>query len=187
MSDVKNPEVKMDRTVGLLGGVSLNVGLMIGSGIFVSAKTVARLTGSVGMYLMTWVITGTIAFLGALSYAELGTMIPISGGEYSYLKMAFGPVYAFLNSWVTIFLLKPSGLAAIVLACGYYIIEPFYPALNDCIPELVSKEQLSKIIAAFVLGEFKICFLLLSSICCRIRSMPNVMYIKGNKRSKTPS
>ena len=145
--------VGIKRTVSLLDGISLIVGLIIGSGIFASAKTVARLTGSVGMYLMAWVITGIIAFLGALSYAELGTMIPVSGSEYTYLGTAFGPLASFLYSWVTILLLKPSSLSAITLACGNYIIEPFYPVLNECIPELMSKQQLAKLIAAFALGK----------------------------------
>ena len=149
----KSLEGKTKQSLNLLGGISLIIGTMIGSGIFASATTVARLSGSVGMYLMTWVLTGLIATLGALSYAELGTMIKLSGGEYSYLYEAFGPVVAFMFSWVSILILRPSSLSAISLACGNYLIEPFYPALNECIPELISKEQLAKVIAAFVLGE----------------------------------
>jgi len=158
----KKLEGKTRKSVNLLGGISLIIGTMIGSGIFASATTVARLSGSVGMYLMTWVCTGIIATLGALSYAELGTMIAVSGGEYTYLHTAFGPVVAFMFSWVSILILKPSSISAISLACGNYIIEPFYPALNACIPELISKEQLAKLIAAFVLGV--ICFINCASV-----------------------
>ena len=149
----KSLEGKTKKSLDLLGGISLIIGTMIGSGIFASATTVARLSGSVGMYLMTWVLTGLIATLGALSYAELGTMIAVSGGEYSYLHTGFGPVVAFMFSWVSILILRPSSLSAISLACGNYLVEPFYPSLSECIPELVSKEELAKLIAAFVLGE----------------------------------
>lgn len=131
------------------------VGTMIGSGIFVSASTVARLSGSVGMYLVTWAGTGVIATLGALSYAELGTMIQSSGGEYAYLGAAFGPIISFMFSWVSILILKPSSISAISLACGNYITEPFYPTLQACAPELITKEQLAKLLAAFVLGELQ--------------------------------
>ena len=149
----KNLEGKVKKSVGLLGGISLIIGTMIGSGIFASATTVARLSGSVGMYLMIWVFTGLLATFGALSYAELGTMIQVSGGEYSYLHVAFGPVAAFMFSWVSVLILKPSAISAIALACGNYIIEPFYPALNNCMPELIGKEQLAKLMAAVVIGK----------------------------------
>lgn len=142
--------VTTKRTVGLIGGISLIIGTMIGSGIFASAATVARKSGSSGMMLVTWCGAGLIATFGALSYAELGTMIPTSGGEYTYLGKAFGPVVSFMFSWVSVIVLKPSAISAICLACGNYIIEACYP---DCTPEGISKEALSKVVAALAIGK----------------------------------
>lgn len=141
------------KSVGLFEGMSLIVGSMIGSGIFASARTVAKLSGSVGMLLITWVGTGMLAMCGALCYAELGTTFTVSGGDYSYLHAGFGPVVAFMNAWVTILILKPSSLSAITLTCGNYFIEPFYPSIVGCFPEALTKEHLAKLIAATAIGE----------------------------------
>ncbi|XP_026988787.2 b(0,+)-type amino acid transporter 1 isoform X3 [Tachysurus fulvidraco] len=74
---------------------------------------------------------------GALCYAELGTMITKSGGEYPYLMEAFGPILAYLYSWTTILILKPSSLAIIALSCGEYASTPFYPGGTP--PDIVNK------------------------------------------------
>ena len=75
--------VSLKRDVGLIGGIAVIVGTMIGSGIFASPKNVLEMSGSVGMALVVWGLCGFLAVSGALAYAELGTMIPASGGEYT--------------------------------------------------------------------------------------------------------
>lgn len=77
------------------------------------------------------------ACAGALCYAELGTMIVKSGGEYPYLMEGFGPVLAYLYSWTTIFVLKPSSFAIIALSCAEYAATPFYPGCTP--PKVVIK------------------------------------------------
>ncbi|XP_067133364.1 b(0,+)-type amino acid transporter 1 isoform X5 [Centruroides vittatus] len=116
--------IHLKRRVGLVSGVALIVGTMIGSGIFVSPKGVLLRSGSVGLSLVIWGACGLLSLLGALCYGELGTMITKSGAEYSYLLDAFGPFSAFLFSWVSVFVLKPSMLAIICLSLGEYIVEP---------------------------------------------------------------
>ena len=63
---------------------------------------------------------------GALAYAELGTMIPKSGGEYAYLLDSLHPVFAFLFAWVSAWILKPSGVAVIALTCAEYVLVPLF-------------------------------------------------------------
>ncbi|KAG5263871.1 hypothetical protein AALO_G00269550 [Alosa alosa] len=127
----------LQKEVGLISGVCLIVGTMIGSGIFISPKAVLVGTGAVGPCLCVWAACGVLATLGALCYAELGTMIPKSGGEYPYLMEAFGPVWAFLYSWTTILIVKPASFAIIALSCGEYAATPFYPGCTP--PLLVTK------------------------------------------------
>ncbi|ODM90871.1 b(0,+)-type amino acid transporter 1 [Orchesella cincta] len=122
--------VNLKRRVGLFSGVALIIGTQIGSGIFVSPREVLMRTGSVGMFLVVWLVCGLMSLLGALAYAELGTMNPSSGAEYAYFLDAFGPVPAFLFSWVSTLVLKPSQLAIICLTFAQYSVEAFlsFPA-----------------------------------------------------------
>lgn len=79
-------------------------------------------------------------FTGALCYAELGTMITKSGGDYSYLMEAFGSIVAYLYSWTTVVVLKPSAFAIITLSFAEYASAPFYPG---CSPPLIVTKFLS--------------------------------------------
>uniref|UniRef100_A0A3Q3VQG5 b(0,+)-type amino acid transporter 1 n=1 Tax=Mola mola TaxID=94237 RepID=A0A3Q3VQG5_MOLML len=124
-------------SVGLISGVCLIVGTMIGSGIFISPKSVLLYSGAVGPCLIIWTACGVLATLGALCYAELGTMITKSGGEYSYFMEAYGPIVAYLYSWTTVMVLKPSSLAIITLSLAEYASTPFY--LGCTPPILVTK------------------------------------------------
>lgn len=143
-----NDAVNLERRVGLLSGVALIVGTMIGSGIFVSPKGLLERTGSVALSLIVWAACGVLSLLGALSYAELGTLVTDSGGEYSYYLQAFSPpkvrktwwapIPAFLFSWVSVFLLKPSGLAIISLTCAEYFLRIFYVWMPICFTPAVS-------------------------------------------------
>ncbi|XP_071346123.1 b(0,+)-type amino acid transporter 1 [Trachinotus anak] len=130
----------LQKDVGLLSGICLIVGTMIGSGIFISPKAVLLYTGAVGPCLLVWAACGVLATLGALCYAELGTMITKSGGEYSYLMEAFGSIVAYLYSWTTVMVLKPSAFAIITLSFAEYASTPFYPG---CTPPLVVTKCLS--------------------------------------------
>ncbi|CAG7734463.1 unnamed protein product [Allacma fusca] len=117
--------VNLKRRVGLLSGVALIVGTMIGSGIFVSPSELLKQTDSVAVSLIIWALAGGLAMLGALAYAELGTMNTSSGAEYAYFMDAFGSLPAFLFSWVSTLVLKPSQLAIIILTFAQYTCGAF--------------------------------------------------------------
>lgn len=143
--------VGLERKLGLVSGICLIVGTMIGSGIFASPRYVMENSGSVGLTLIVWSLCGVLAISGALSYAELGTMIPLSGAEYVYLLEGFGALPAFLYSWTSVIVLKPSQVAIICLAFGAYVIEPIFPGCGD-------RENLQpavKLLAAIAIGEYK--------------------------------
>ncbi|XP_072037627.1 b(0,+)-type amino acid transporter 1-like [Amphiura filiformis] len=131
-------ELHLKRELGLVSGVSLVVGSMIGSGIFISPKGILEHTGSVGMSLVIWVLCGLISMCGALCYAELGTMIPKSGGEFNYFLETYGGMIAFMYLWVANFILKPA-IAIVILACAEYIVQPFYEGTSCGAPESTVK------------------------------------------------
>nr|KAG5696596.1 hypothetical protein BaRGS_034057 [Batillaria attramentaria] len=112
--------VTMIRSLGLIGGSSIIIGTIIGSGIFISPRGVLASTGSVALSLIVWVLAGVISLLGALCYSELGTLMGKSGGEYQYLKEAFGNVVAFLFAWTSVIVIRPSSLAIISLTFAEY-------------------------------------------------------------------
>ncbi|KAG4076090.1 hypothetical protein HA402_011436 [Bradysia odoriphaga] len=127
----KNDAVHLQRRVGLFSGVALIVGTMIGSGIFVSPSGLLVRTGSVGISFLIWLACGLLSLLGALAYAELGTMNTSSGAEWAYFMDAFGAPPAFLFSWVSTLVLKPSQMAIICLSFAQYAVEAF---VSECDP-----------------------------------------------------
>ncbi len=84
------------RDLTLLHATSLVVGITIGTGIFLKSAAMAQAVGTPGLVLAAWVIAGMLAMFGALSFAELGALLPDAGGEYVYLRAAFGEVPGFL-------------------------------------------------------------------------------------------
>uniref|UniRef100_A0A452HEC4 b(0,+)-type amino acid transporter 1 n=1 Tax=Gopherus agassizii TaxID=38772 RepID=A0A452HEC4_9SAUR len=126
--------MNLQKEVGLISGICIIVGTVIGSGIFISPKSVLANVGAVGPCLVIWAACGVLSTLGALCFAELGTMITKSGGEYPYLMEAFGPIPAYLFSWTSLLVTKPSSFAIICLSFAEYASAPFYPG---CDPPVV--------------------------------------------------
>jgi len=111
-----------------LNGLSLVVGLIIGSGIFSSPASVNSNAGSPGAALIVWVVSGVLAWTGAASYAELGGAIPLNGGAQVYLSKIFGEWAGFLFTWCAVTVLKPGSAAIIAIIFGEYIVRAFIGA-----------------------------------------------------------
>ncbi|KAG5450739.1 Large neutral amino acids transporter small subunit 1 [Clonorchis sinensis] len=134
-------KVCMKRELGLINGISIVVGTIIGSGIFVTPKEVLASSGSsVGVALLVWIASGVISLLGALCYAELGTTITQSGGDYAYIKAAFGDLPAFLQLWVNLVIIRPTAQAIVALTFAYYAVQPIFPT---CEPPVLAVQFLA--------------------------------------------
>jgi APA family basic amino acid/polyamine antiporter len=103
--------------LGVIDASLLVVGSMVGAGIFLMGPYVAQSAGSPAAFVGTWALGGVVALSGALSNGELGGMFPRSGGEYLYLREAYGPCLGFLSGWTTFWIAFPGSIAA--LAAGF--------------------------------------------------------------------
>lgn len=114
------------RELNLFGAISMIVGIVIGSGIFLSVNRVAQGTGSPAMIVFLWVLAGGLTLMGALTYAELGTIFPRAGGEYVFLKEGMGSLAAFLSGWVafTINLAGSAAALAVIFAQQLFVLTP---------------------------------------------------------------
>ena len=117
-----DPELERNKTLTYLNGLSLVVGLIIGSGIFSSPSQVNTNAGSPGASLIVWALAGVLAWTGAASFAELGGAIPLNGGAQIYLSKIFGDLAGFLFTWCAVFVLKPGSAAIIALVFGEYVV-----------------------------------------------------------------
>ncbi|KAF2744550.1 amino acid transporter-like protein [Sporormia fimetaria CBS 119925] len=115
-------QLEKNKTLTTLNGLSLVVGLIIGSGIFSSPSQVNRNAGSPGASLIVWVVAGVLAWTGAASYAELGGAIPLNGGAQVYLSKIYGEWAGFLFTWCAVCVLKPGSAAIIAIIFGEYVV-----------------------------------------------------------------
>src|SRR5260370_27743007 len=93
VNSAKKDETGFVRAIGLFDGTMIVVGSMIGSGIFIVAADISRVTGSPGGLLLTWIITGLLTISAALAYGELAALFPHAGGQYVYLREAYSPLW----------------------------------------------------------------------------------------------
>ncbi|KAF8563808.1 hypothetical protein P879_10877 [Paragonimus westermani] len=124
----KEKAVELKKEIGVFQGVSIVVGIIVGSGIFVSPVGVLKNTQSVGLSFIMWFVTGLFSTLGAVVYAELGVTIPRSGGEYTYILETFGPFLAFMTLWITFIVIGTVACAVNSLVLAEYVLRPFF----DC-------------------------------------------------------
>eukprot|EP00045_Choanoeca_perplexa_P013657 m.155398 g.155398 ORF g.155398 m.155398 type:complete len:529 (-) comp16414_c0_seq6:820-2406(-) len=122
--DVEVIEIPKDITVW--NATSFIIGTMIGSGIFASPGSVLMDSKSVGMALLAWVIAGVIALMGSACYAELGTLLPANGAEYTYIQEGISPLAAFLFTWTSSVVTRPGSQAVMILIAGEYFSQLFF-------------------------------------------------------------
>lgn len=112
---------ELERALGWLAAGALLAGTVIGTGIFLVPSTIAREIGSVEGVFFVWIFGGLLSLAGAFSYAELGAAFPEAGGEYVYLRRAYGPLWGFLFGWQQIVIGKTGSIASIATAFALFL------------------------------------------------------------------
>jgi APA family basic amino acid/polyamine antiporter len=116
------------RVLGLWSAVSIVIGTVIGSGIFLVPARMIGEVGSTRTLFVVWIVAGLLSLFGALTYAELAAAMPEAGGEYVFLREAYGPFWGFLYSWTQLAVAKSGSIAT--LGAGFYLyLSVFVPAL----------------------------------------------------------
>jgi APA family basic amino acid/polyamine antiporter len=116
-----NSSPKLVRGLGLLDASMIVVGSMIGSGIFITSAESARLVASPGWLLVAWALAGLLTITGALCCAELAAMMPHAGGQYVFLREAYGPAAGFLFGWSLLLVIQTGTIAAVAVAFARFM------------------------------------------------------------------
>jgi len=166
----------LSRDLGLSHASAVVVGTIIGSGVFLVPAEMMQAVGSAWLVYLAWIVGGVLSFAGAITYAELGAMKPQAGGEYVYIRDAYGPLPGFLYAWTWFAIAKPASIAT--LTVGFVRILGTFPALaffnQDAVrsPFAISYGQLVAIAAAALItglnyigikraGDFQVIFTLM--------------------------
>ncbi len=168
--------VELSRDLGVSHASAVVVGTIIGSGIFLVPAEMMQAVGSAKLVYLAWVVGGLLSFAGALTYAELGAMKPQAGGEYVYVRDAYGPLGGFLYAWTWFVIAKPASIATVVTGLvrilGTFSVFSFFTANVTTAPFVVTWGQMFAIAAAILIsvlnylgvkkaGEFQLVFTLL--------------------------
>lgn len=131
--------LERNKILTYLNGLSLVIGLIIGSGIFSSPSQVNANVGSPGASLIIWAVAGLLAWTGAASFAELGGAIPLNGGAQIYLSKIFGELLGFLFTWCAVLVLKPGSAAIISIIFGEYVVRAVVGADVESVNPWINK------------------------------------------------
>ncbi len=115
-----NQQNSLQKKIGFWSATSIVVGSIIGSGVFMKPSTMAAQLGSPVWLTLVWIIAGVFSLFGALIYAELGAMMPETGGIYTYFRRMFGDFFAFLYGWAAFAVINTAAVAAISFVCAQY-------------------------------------------------------------------
>jgi APA family basic amino acid/polyamine antiporter len=174
MPETRQPE--LSRELGVTHASAIVVGTIIGSGIFLVPANMMQDVGSAKLVYLAWIVGGLLSFFGALTYAELGAMRPQAGGEYVYVRDAYGPMASFLYAWTWFIVAKPASVATVVVGLvkilGEFPVFSFFAHAVITTPFTVSWGQVAAIAAAAFItalnylgvkkaGEFQVVFTLL--------------------------
>ena len=123
-----SPRSELPRHIGGFTAGCLLISNVVGSGIFTTTGFMARDLGDPGLILAIWFFGALLALAGALSYSELGTALPVAGGEYAYLRRAYGPLVGFLSGWTSFTVGFSAAIAAGAMSFAAYLLQmaPFH-------------------------------------------------------------
>ena len=128
--DISEKNITLIRGLTLVAAVSIIIGNVIGTGVFLKARVMTCNVGTPGMVITVWVVAGLLSLAGALTYAELSAMMPRAGGEYVFVREAYGSGMGFLYGWMQVFIAKTGSQAALAVGLAIFMNDLTGGALN---------------------------------------------------------
>lgn len=147
----RESDVVLARRLGLFDSVMMMVGIVIGSGIFLTTGIMAESIPSASLLLLAWLVGGGITLAGALAFAELGAAMPEAGGQYVYLREAYGHLYGFLFGWILFLVSMGGSIAALAVGFAEYVGH-FFPAVSAERPVLLGVSSAQLVAAGVVVA-----------------------------------
>ncbi len=141
----RSESIELNRSLGLFDATTIVMGSMIGSGVFIVAADIGRQVQSPGLLLLSWAVTALLTLIAALSYGELAAAMPHAGGQYVYLREAFGPLYGFLYGWTFFMVIQTGTIAAVAVAFAKFlgVFAPSISATNKLLPFLSTQQAVA--------------------------------------------
>lgn len=121
MSKPSPSNITLIRGLGLVAAISIVIGNVIGTGVFLKARVMICNVGSPSKVIIVWIAAGILSLAGALTYAELAAMMPRAGGEYVFIREAYGAPFGFLYGWMQVFIAKAGSQAAVAVALAIFL------------------------------------------------------------------
>lgn len=149
-------QAHLPRALGLRHAIAIVVGTIIGSGIFLVPKEMMQAVGSAKVVYLAWIVGGMLSIFGALTYAELGALKPQAGGEYVYVRDAYGPLPGFLYAWTWFVIAKPASIATITIGLmrilGTFNAFSFLANNATTVPLTITWAQIGAILATLAVS-----------------------------------
>jgi APA family basic amino acid/polyamine antiporter len=144
------PQPALLRSLGMVDASTIVIGIVIGSGIFVLPNLIAKELPSGIAIVSVWMVSGVLSFFGALAYGELGAMIPATGGQYVYIREAYGPLWAFVCGWTFMLAVLAGGTAWLTVTFSIYLGQ--FVHLTPMVSKLMSVALLATLSAVNYVG-----------------------------------
>jgi APA family basic amino acid/polyamine antiporter len=140
------------RGLGLVSATTIVMGSMIGSGIFIVSADIARQVKSPGLLIVCWLVAAILTIIAALSYGELAAAMPHAGGQYVYLREAFGKLWGFLYGWTLFTVIQTGTIAAVAVAFAKYagVFFPWISATNHLLGPFTSQQFVATLVIVFL-------------------------------------
>ena len=171
MPEARTPELQ--RGLSMLDATMVVVGSMIGSGIFIVSAESSRLVGAPGWLLVVWALAGVMTITGALCCAELAAAMPRAGGQYVFLREAYGPATGFLFGWSLLLVIQSGTIAAVAVAFANFT--------GVLLPQIAAGEYL---IEPIRLGSYAVSLSTQQALACAIILLLTLLNLRGLELGK---